>query len=74
MPKRKLKVRRKEDPAQVPESSSSCLPHLLRSVAWDWDELPAYWVLELLARPPAVSFEGFTSVATGTESPGPSKE
>lgn len=26
MPKRKLKVRRKEDPAQVPESSSSCLP------------------------------------------------
>lgn len=26
MPKRKLKVRRKEEPAQVPESSSSCLP------------------------------------------------
>lgn len=26
MPKRKLKVRRREEPAQVPESSSSCLP------------------------------------------------
>lgn len=41
MPKRKLKVLLREAPAQVPESSSSWLPHLLRSVPEDRNELSA---------------------------------
>lgn len=35
--------------------------------------LPAQWILELLARPPTMSFEGVVVVTVGTESPRPSE-